>query len=368
MTRRIVLTVLAFLLSGLHTPSSLQAGEQIAFDQAQIEALGIELALPSPADSAAGPTYPARVALPPSQERVITAGEGGVIESVLTSEGQWVEADAPLLRLKSAGLADLQRQYLQALEQLELAKQQLGRDEALFRDGIVPERRVQESRAAEAQARTLTMGARRALEASGLGAGEIDQLAHSKQVSSTQILSAPFAGTVLEVMVRAGERVEPTAALLRLGQTDTLWLEIRIPVEAVHGISPGTRVGVADPAAQGRVIFVGQRVDPADQSIVVRAQIDQGAGTLRPGQLVKVSLMQTGGEQALRVPLEAVVRRREGQYVFVRTGDGFRVEPVQVISAGDVYCVVSGALTPQDQVAVRGVAAIKGAWMGIGGE
>lgn len=344
------------------------AAEEVAFTDTQLQALGVELASPVATETALGPSYPARVALPPGQERVVTAGEGGVVEAVLASEGQSVQAGEPLLRLRSAGIAELQRQYLQALEQAELADRQAERDEALFRDGIIPERRVQESRTAQAQARASAQGARQGLEAAGLSAQDFKALEQSRRVSSTQVLRAPFAGTVLEVLVRSGERLEATAALLRLGRTEALWLEIRVPVEAVAGIAAGAGVRVAGTGATGHVIFVGQRVDPADQSVVVRAQVDSGAQTLRPGQLVEVHFVQAGGASAFRLPAGAVVRRGEGYYVFVRTPQGFRVEPVQLLAAEADESVVSAALTPEDRVAVRGVAAIKGAWLGLGGE
>lgn len=286
---RALLTLVSLLVS-----AGAWAAEEVEFNDAQLQALGIALANPVAAETATGPSYPARVALPPGQDRVITAGEGGVVEAVLASEGQWVEAGEPLLRLSSAGIAGLQRDYLQALEQAELARQQAERDEALFKDGIIPERRVQESRTAYAQARALAQGSRQALEAAGLSGEDLKALQKTRRVSSSQVLRAPFAGTVLEVMVRSGERAEPTAPLLRIGQTSPLWLEIRVPVEAIASVTTDSGVRVAEGGASGRVILIGQRVDPADQSVVVRAEVDKGAETLRPGQLVAVSLVQIG--------------------------------------------------------------------------
>lgn len=356
------------LLSALLSPHGAGAGEEITLSDAQVHALGIEFASPAASESAPGPTYPARVGLPPGREHVITAGEGGVVEAVLAAEGQAVEAGDPLLRLRSAGIAALEREYLQALEQAGLARRQAQRDEALFRDGIIPERRVQESRSALAQARALSEGARQALEAAGLGGPDLQSLEQGRRVSATQVLRAPFAGTVLEVMVRSGERAEPTAPLLRLGQTSPLWLEIRVPLEAVADIAPGTAVQVADGAALGRVLLVSRQVDAADQSVAVRAEVHTGAETLRPGQLVQASLLQPGGTDAFRLPAGAVVRRGVDRYVFVQRAQGFRVEPVRLLGAGGTDAVVSGALTSQDRVAVKGIAALKGAWLGIGGE
>ncbi|WP_187148406.1 efflux RND transporter periplasmic adaptor subunit [Thioalkalivibrio sulfidiphilus] len=344
------------------------ASEELIFTEAQISALGIEVVNPAIADVAPGPSYPARVELPPGQEHVVTAGEGGVVEAVLASEGQTVAAGEPLLRLRSAGIAALEREYLQAREQAALARQQTERDEALYREGIIPERRVQESRSALAQAHTLSQGARQALEAAGLDAKDLHTLEQTGRVSSTQILRAPFTATVLEVMVRNGEQADPSTPLLRLGQTSTLWLEIRVPVEDLAGLSVGAGVQVLHATVLGRVILIGQQVEPADQSVAVRAEIHTGAESLRPGQLLQVSLLEPSGAHAFRLPASAVVHRGEGQYVFVQSPQGFRVEPVRVLSTSTGDVVVNGTLSTDDRVAVKGIAALKGAWLGIGGE
>ena len=57
----------------------------------------------------------------------------------------------------------------------------------------------------------------------------------------------------------------------------------------------------------------------------------------------------------------------DGDYVFVRRAAGFAAVAVERIAADGDRLVVRGPLTVDDEIAVSGVAAIKGAWMGIGG-
>lgn len=364
--RRGLPALLTLLGSALLAPA--WSAEEIAFTEAQVQALGIELARPVAAEAAAGPRYPARVVLPPDHERVISAGAGGMVEAVLVTEGQEVPAGGALLRLRSAELAALQSDYLQALEQAGLAGRRAERDRALYDEGIIPERRVQESRTALAEARARVQAARQALEAAGMSAQDIQALAQARQISGTRLLLAPFDAAVLEVMVGGGEQVEPTTALMRLGRGGALWLAVRVPVEAAAQLTSGAGVRVAGSSATGRLVFVGRRVDPVDQSVTAHVRLDGGLQGLRPGQLVEAVLLRPDNGKAWRLPAGAVLRRGDTDYVFVRSADGFRAEPVRLLAKEGGQAVVSGALGAGDRVAAKGVAAIKGAWLGIGGE
>ena len=62
----------------------------------------------------------------------------------------------------------------------------------------------------------------------------------------------------------------------------------------------------------------------------------------------------------------ALARRGAASYVFVRNAQGFEAVPVQAGAAAGELVWVRGALKDGAPVAMRGVAAIKGAWSGLG--
>jgi multidrug efflux pump subunit AcrA (membrane-fusion protein) len=69
-----------------------------------------------------------------------------------------------------------------------------------------------------------------------------------------------------------------------------------------------------------------------------------------------------------KVPSNAVIRSGDQTYVFVKVAEGYRVQPISVLATQEGESVISGDLHEGDTVAVSGIAAIKGAWKGIGGE
>jgi multidrug efflux pump subunit AcrA (membrane-fusion protein) len=105
-------------------------------------------------------------------------------------------------------------------------------------------------------------------------------------------------------------------------------------------------------------------VHGADQGVLVRAAVTQGAERLRPGQFVEARLYQGTGGGAVRVPSAAVVRRADRDYLFVRHPDGFAAVPATVVAREGGQVVVRADLAADAAVVVHGTAALKAAWAG----
>jgi len=85
--------------------------------------------------------------------------------------------------------------------------------------------------------------------------------------------------------------------------------------------------------------------------------------------------LESAAAEAFRVPSAAVVRSAGQAYVFIRvqndSQDGFEIRPVGIgghegAGPADGLLITSG-LYGNEQIAVSGVAALKAAWLGMGG-
>jgi multidrug efflux pump subunit AcrA (membrane-fusion protein) len=115
------------------------------------------------------------------------------------------------------------------------------------------------------------------------------------------------------------------------------------------------------------VSLIGRDVDPDSQTVLVRAEAREASACLRPGQYVQVRLQLGGTDKLYRVPTNAVVHTKEMTLIFVRAPYGFVATQIQVAGQESDYTVVTGKLSGDESVAVSGLAAIKAAWMGLGG-
>jgi multidrug efflux pump subunit AcrA (membrane-fusion protein) len=66
------------------------------------------------------------------------------------------------------------------------------------------------------------------------------------------------------------------------------------------------------------------------------------------------------------VASESVVQRAGKDYVFIEEGGGLRPVPVKVLRRQGGMTVLGGGINAGTRVASKGIAALKGSWMGLG--
>ncbi|MBK1726352.1 efflux RND transporter periplasmic adaptor subunit [Halorhodospira neutriphila] len=363
-----MIRLLSIAALALGAGAALAAPPEIPISAAQMERLGVATEPVATAEGGQAWSLPARVAIPPSQERVVSAPQGGLVAALHAAPEEAVAAGELLAELHSPGLVEQQRAFLQALSAKGLAEAALERDRQLLDDGVIAERRFQETRSRFQQARADLEAQRQGLDLSGMAPEAIERLEQSQQMSARLRVRSPLDGVVVARAVSTGDRVQSAQALYRVARLDPLWLELRVPEDRLQGVDEQSRVHVACADAEAPVVLVGRTADPESQTVLVRAEISAEAPCLRPGQMVEARLASGAAASArLQVPKAAVVRNRGEDWVFVRTPRGFRPTPVTVHGHRGGAALLSGELRPGQAVAVRGVAALKGAWSGYGG-
>lgn len=340
-------------------PGPVPAGEkdvQLRIDDRQIRAAGIELARVEPEAGTAQTVLPGTVAVPPQQLLVVAAPAAGLIEAVLVGPNETVRAGQPIARLRSTDLLEAQRTYLQALSGEQLARQRLERDEQMFRERIIAERRLLTTRADHDYARTTLQEREQMLALLGMAESDIRDVREKRQMAAALTVNAPRDGVVLELRASPGERVAASAPLFSVAQLDPLWINLQVPLSQARAIEPSTRVSVPGTTAQGEVIRLGRSVDQTTQSVIATVQVDAGTDSLRPGQVVSASVaLQPNGTPQWRLPAGSVVRHAGQSWVFVRTPGGFIARPVTVIAEVPSATSVRAGLAPEDRVASRGI-------------
>ena len=354
------LTIVFALISGA---GGAERPAKLAVSDKQMRALGIQTAPLQRQANAVLASFPAQVMVPPNQEQVISSPVAGLVAQVLVQQNQRVRQGAPLVRISGSELGQLQLQLLQAATRATLARQAEQREQKLFEEGIIPERRVQEAQAALKESEAALRQARAALRLSGMSAATIERVAASGKLEDSLVLHAPRAGIVTGVLVKPGQRVEAASALLHIVQTDSLWLDVQVPAADATNWQPGTRFKLQGRNIAARMMSVGSAVSAVSQTVALRAVVESGASGLRPGEIVAVELPVGGARGGWSVPLSAVAHDGKQAYVFVRTADGFEARPVTVVASAGQLARVQGALKDGEQVAVSGVVALKGGWL-----
>lgn len=343
------------------------ANDELILSAKQITTLGIRSeALPTKqAGEVSG--LPAQVVVPGGQLFIISTPLPAMVEQTLVGVGDSVKQGQLLAKLQSPALAEAQRGLLQTSTQAQLAKENLSRDEQLWKDGIISESRYRTTRGLQIEAAAALAERKQMLRLSGMSEGAISQLQSGKALSSLLSITSPIDGVILEKSVSAGQRLDAAVPILKVARLNPLALEIQAPLAHTSKLQIGALVTIPKFQASGKLIAVGRNLSGNNQTILLRAEINKGTENLRPGQFVEASVAVSGNQAQWNLPNSALARVDGKTLIFVTSEKGFRPVNVSVMNEGAQTSMISATLKGDEKVVVHGVSSLKAQMMGIGG-
>lgn len=347
-----------FLLLFLLNSASFAAEHTVQLTSTQIEKLGIVQGNLTRISEIPVLYAPATVLIPPNNEYVISATQAGIISQLNAALGDEVKKGDVLAQINSPNLLSLQSNYLKAQSALQLANSAYQRDKSLAKDGIIANRRVQETQNAFNAATFEAQEAKRLLELAGGSA--------NGQLNSQLSIRSPISGVVIERMVMAGTRIDELTPLYRVANLQTLWLEIAIPQERVSEIKIGDWVAVDNTPLKAEISLIGQNVNTENQTVLARAIIKNAGKQIRAGQRLNAQISRNSSKNVFKVPNTAIAQNDGKAFVFLKNSNGFIVKPVIQISKKDEETIISGDLLGDETIALKGAAILKANWLGLG--
>ena len=168
--------------------------------------------------------------------------------------------------------------------------------------------------------------ARLRLRRLNVGPNEISELERTLQLTDQLVLRSPFDGIVSEAPMKVGMRVTPGDKLMTVLNLSGLWLWANFYENEVGLLREGQPVTVSLPALpnrsfEGRIVVIGPTIDPAKRTAMVRIDIPNPDGQLRPGMFANVVAEIDAGE-GLAIPFEAVLPIGMRMLAFVDRGSG----------------------------------------------
>ena len=170
-------------------------------------------------------------------------------------------------------------------------------------------------------------------------------------------LASPANGVVAELGVRDGMAVSPGTTLYRIAGLETVWAVAEVPeAQAVHLVR-GQKVRAvlqadASRTFEGELKEILPEVSSATRTLKARFEVDNRAGRLVPGMLLRMAIAGPPAER-LVLPAEAVIRTGKRAVVIVRNAQG-GFEPREVslgADFGDDVEIVAGVAAGDSVVA-----------------
>ncbi|MBX9711256.1 MAG: efflux RND transporter periplasmic adaptor subunit [Xanthobacteraceae bacterium] len=335
----------------------------IPMDDQGIRAAGIATIHVEPDQGRADLSFPGTVTIPQHQLRIVAAPAGGLVETMLVAPDEPVTIGQPVAQVRSPELVEAQKNYLGALSDEALTSDKLRRAQLLFEGKALPERELRVAESESSSAKSRLDERMQILFLMGIDKDDFETLRTTHTIVSALVVKSPVNGTVVSRHASAGEQVKSAAPLYTFGELDPLWVNIQIPAPRLATIEVGASVMLPAYGIEGRIIRIGRTVDQSTQSAIAVAEVNASDGRLRPGLALTANVRIQNGDVAgasknWSVPSSSVVRHRDQSWVFMRSAEGFRAKPVQVINESARSVAIRADLRSSDEVASRGVLAL----------
>ena len=236
----------------------------------------------------------------------------------VTSPGELVEKDQPLLTLYSPDLLTAERELVELLKM---------RDEA---------------RSAEARrtAQGLIDSAKRRLAQWNVTPVQIAEVERTRQANDFLTLLSPFRGIVEAVPVGQGRNVRMGDHLVDVADLSNVWVWADVYENELSSFRVGQKVKLTTAAYpsqefEGTISLINPFLNEAQRTAKVRIDIPNPDFRLRPAMYVNAVLATGGSREALTIPVGAVMPTGTRNLVFVDKTQG-RLEG-RAVQLGEKY-------------------------------
>jgi membrane fusion protein, heavy metal efflux system len=305
----------------------------------------------------------------------------GRVIKVIATLGEVVEPGAPLFVIHASEFVQAQNDLITALANLQTARSQLSMAQTT-------EKRAHELYLAQGgalkdwqQAQTDLITAQNTVRADEIALhavrsrlrilGKTDQEIASLEAEPTQKLNAvatvtaPIAGTITQRQIGAGQYINSEAngatnPVFTISDLSTVWLIANVREADAPLMHVGEPVEVHVLAFPGRVFkakisWVAPSIDSNTHRLLVRADVENPKGELKPGMFANFSIITGEAATAPAVPQRAIVYEGDTARVWVAEDDGtIAARSIRTGRIADGMVEVLAGVSPGEKVVTSG--------------
>lgn len=244
----------------------------------------------------------------------------GVLTNVYVREGQKVRKGEILAKIDDGGLS---QQLAQLKIQAELAKTTYERQKRLWDQKIGSEIQY--------------------LQAKSNYESQNQAIAQLEQQLAKTMVTAPFSGTIDDVLTEQGSVVMPgQSQLMRIVNLDNMYIETDVPEKYIANITRDKDVEVEFPILgkkiDSKVRQVGNFINPDNRTFKVEISIPNKEKSIKPNLTAKLKINDYSNKNALLIPQGIISENANGeQYIYVirdKAGDDEAKAKKVVIETG----------------------------------
>jgi membrane fusion protein, heavy metal efflux system len=296
---------------------------------------------------------PGMVESDPARTATVIPQLSGRVIDLKVRLGDRVVKGQVLAVLDSADLTQAYDDYDKAADAFKLSEKNLGRQQEQSKIGVASDRDLDQAKSENAQAEAEYTRTRARLKI-------LDAPTDSRGPSRQLTVRAPVGGSITTLSVTPSSTInDPTQPLMTIADLSTIWVTAMVPEKDLGVVAKGQDADVRlvaypDRPLHGKVLFVGDVIEPDSRRNKIRIAFPNADYALKPNMFATVTLVGPAQSQVV-LPSSSLLMNNDRTSVFVATApwtfERRTVEPQ--LEEGSSVAIRSGVIAGE-QVVVKG--------------
>lgn len=332
--------------------SEASESNEVVVDSVQAKNIGLSLTGFEVKDIRAHIKVKGKIDVPPQNMYSLSLPLGGYLKYTKLLPGMHFNKGDVIALIEDPKFIEIQQQYLMAKSKLQLVQADFERQNTLYSSKAVSEKVFQQAKS-EYQLQVASLrGLEEQLKLIGLNPATLT----TDNLSGTIPLRAPINGFVGRVNANTGKYIAPTDILFELVNPEDIHLSLNVFEKDINELEIGQKVtAYTNSASQKKysceIILIGKEV-LEDNSINVHCHFDSYDNRLVPGTFMNAEINRIY-KSALTLPETAIQYWEAKPVIFIKDGDGFNMQEVEVGVADNGYVQI---LNPKSEWLTRKIA------------
>ena len=285
-------------------------------------------------------SVPGRLAYNAERVKVISARAPGRVERIYAFDGAVVKEGDAVADFYSPDYVSAQTEYILSSKMVAaLNKADVG---TLYQD-----------------AKDTQEAAANHLRILGGSNQDIQRLRTTGLASPTFPIRAPIQGVVIKRAVDPGAYLNTGDVLATIADPKNLWFVGNVYEQDISKIHVGDIFHLKVEAFPERDFvakanYVGASIDPTTHALVIRCEIENADGLLKP-EMFATGTLEVGTTTAVVIPTSALIQARNARFVIIKTGpESYSRLPVYGFELNDHEFAVTDGLTAHQTLLIKG--------------
>ncbi|MDP4238905.1 MAG: efflux RND transporter periplasmic adaptor subunit [Bacteroidota bacterium] len=256
------------------------------------------------------------VSVAPQDLATVCIPMGGFIKSTNLMPGNAVRKGQTLAIVENQEFIDIQQNYLEAKNKLELAKAEYNRQSELYRNDIASQKNMQQVASGYKSLKVQVKALEQKLSLIGINPFKLNE----DNISRSVAVTSPITGYVKAVNISIGKSVSASDVLFEIVNSNKLFLELTLFEKDADKVAYGEKIRFyinnETEQHEAAIYQTGKSINN-DKTYKVYANVLGHCKNMLPGMYVN-AVIQAKSNQVTSVPSAAVVSFEDKDYIFVQ--------------------------------------------------